>query len=135
MLSNNDAQEAVVDYLKANATILALHDNFPDEIREEFWQGEKFLYPNIRVACEITPASEGCGPDECFARIIANSEEKSSQQSQNIAGTIANELHKKTFTQNGIRFSAIRVQRVFRAEQENGIWRTNVNVLMNVATS
>jgi len=131
LLDNNDAQEAVVAWLKANANILALHDNFPEEIREEFWQGEKFVYPNIRVACEITPAIE-CGPDECFARIIANSEEKSSKQAQTIAGTIAEELHEKTFTQNSIRFSAIRVQRISRAEQENSIWQSTVNVLMDV---
>jgi hypothetical protein len=131
LLSNNDAQEAVIDYLQANAAILALHSNFPVEIREEYWQAEKFVYPNIRVACEITPAIE-CGPDECFAKIISNSEEKSSKQSQAIAGTIANELHEKTFTQNNIRFSSIRVQKVFRAEQDGGIWRTVVNVLMDI---
>jgi len=130
MLDNNDVQEALIDWLKANTTITALLTT-SDEIREEFWQGEKFIYPNIRVACEITPAME-CGPDECFARIICNSEQKSSKEAQEIAGIVTQQLHEKTFTQGGIRFSAIRVQKINRATQEGGIWASTVNVLTDV---
>ena len=125
MITNNDAQAALVAWIKANATIMALLDD-PLEVREESWQGEKFSYPNIRVMCEITPADGGCGPDTCFSIIYCHSEQKSSKQSQNIAGTIATELHESNFTKEGIRFSAVVVQRTPRAIQEIGIWQAEV---------
>lgn len=133
MLGNVDVQEAFIDWMKANTTIIGLHANFSltyPEIREIDWQGEKFVYPNIRVGCEITPAE--CGPDECFARILVFSEEKSSKQAESFAGTIAKQLHKKNFSQSGVRFSSVIVQRQLRAAQESGVWRSELSVLMRV---
>jgi len=124
MITNNDAQAALVAWMKANTTITALDSNFPTEIREESWQGEKFTYPNIRVMCEATA---GECYDDVYSVISCFSEQKSSKESQNIAGVVANELHKKTFEQNSIRFSALTAKTI-RAIQELGIWRADVQV-------
>lgn len=131
MITNNDAQKAVITWIKDNATIMALLKD-SNEVREESWSGEKFTYPNIRVQCEITPATGGCGPDTCNTLIHCHSEEKSSKQAQNIAGTIAEELHDKTFTKEGFRFSAVVVQGTPRATQETSIWRSDVQVTSKV---
>src|SRR3972149_7350487 len=119
MLDNNTVQESWIDYLKGNQLVLSLSTGtFPVEIREEHWGGEKFVYPNIRVMCEVTP---GECLDDCLTVISCFSEQKSSKEAQNIAGTIAAGLHNKSFEQNGIRISAIRAK-LIRAVQENGVW-------------
>lgn len=124
MITNNDAQAAVVAWLKANTTVTDLDSNFPDEIREETWQGEDFTYPNIRVSCEITA---GECYDDLFCVISSFSEQKSSKESQNIAGVVATELHNKSFEQDSIRFSALTVKTI-RAVQEDGIWQAKAEV-------
>ena len=114
MITNNEAQAALVAWLKANTTVTDLNSNFPTEIREETWQGEKFTFPNIRVMCEITA---GECYDDIFSIISAFSEQDSSKEAQNIAGVVATELHNKTFEQNSLRFSALTVKTI-RATQE-----------------
>ena len=128
MITNNDAQAALIAWLKANSTITSLDSNFPIEIREMDWQAEKFVYPNIRVMCEITG---GQCYEDLFSVISCFSEEKSSKEVQDIAGTIGNELHNKTFTQNSLRFSALTVKTI-RAIQEGGIWKADVQINGNI---
>lgn len=122
--TNNDAQAALIDWLQANANVLALSSNYPVEIREESWQAEKFTYPNIRVMCEIT---DGECFDDLYAVISCFSEQKSSKEAQNTAGIIANDLHNKVFTQNSIRFSALRTK-TLRATNEGGVWQADVQI-------
>ena len=124
MITNNEAQAALVAWLKANTTITSLDSNFPTEIREETWQGEKFTYPNIRVMCEITA---GECYDDIFSVISCFSEQDSSKEAQNIAGVIATELHNKPFVQDSLRFSALTVKTI-RATQEGGIWQADVQI-------
>lgn len=124
MITNNEAQAALLAWMQANTTITALDSNFPIEIREIDWQGEKFTYPNIRIMCEVTGGE--CYED-LFSVISCFSEEKSSKEAQNIAGVVANQLHNKTFTQSSIRFSALRAKTI-RAVQENGIWKADIQV-------
>ena len=124
MLDNNTVQAAWIDYLQGNAAVLALSSNFPVEIREQNYQGEKFVYPAIRVMCEITG---GECIDDCFTIISCFSEQKSSKEAQNIAGTIAPGVHNKSFTQNGLRFSSIKAK-TLRAVQENGVWKADVQI-------
>lgn len=124
MLDNNTVQQAWIDNLQADADVLALSSNFPTEIREQDWQGEKFTYPNIRVMCEVTG---GECIDDVFAIISCFSEQKSSKEAQNIAGTIALGWHNSSFTQNGVRISAVRTKTI-RAVQEGGVWKADVQV-------
>lgn len=128
MITNNEAQAALVTWMKANTTITDLDSNFPLEIREESWSGEKFTYPNIRVMCEVTGGE--CYED-LFSVISCFSEQKSSKEAQNIAGIIANELHNKSFVQDSLRFSALTVKTI-RAVQEGGIWKADVQINGNV---
>ena len=125
MLDNNTVQQAWIDHLQADASVLALSTGtFPTEIREQNYQGEKFVYPNIRVMCEVTG---GECIDDAFTVLSCFSEQKSSKEAQAIAGTIATGLHNKSFTQNGIRISAIRAK-TLRAVQENGVWKADVQI-------
>ena len=123
MIHNDEIQKALVAYAKSKADILAkLTDT--DEIREDQWQGREFSYPNIRVRIIRNEAKE-CNQDVEFSFQVF-SETSSSKQADDICGTINDEFHDKSFSQDGIRFTgvicsnlspAMRVdQRTWRAE-------------------
>jgi len=104
MIPNDEIQEALIDYAKSKATILAaLNDT--DEIREDQWAGREFSYPNIRVRIIENGANE-CNQDIEFS-FQAYSENSSSQQADDLCGIINDELHDKSFSQNGIRFTGV----------------------------
>jgi hypothetical protein len=131
VLRNDQVQSAWITRLKANTTVLAeLDDN--DEIREDFWQGDKFTYPNIRVrVISNTPqAGRDCNLHDIVISTMVFSEEPSSQQADRIAGIIMTELHDRQFTSNGIAFGvrtsdlipAVRTdERTWRSEAINSI--------------
>jgi hypothetical protein len=131
VLRNDQVQSAWITRLKANTTILAELDN-NDEIREDFWQGDKFTYPNIRVRIiSNTPqAGRDCNLHDIVISTMVFSEEPSSQQADRIAGIIMTELHDRQFTSNGIAFGvrtsdlipAVRTdERTWRSEAINSI--------------
>lgn len=123
MLDNVDIREAVVAWLKANATIVATLDD-PNEIRELSWQGEDFTYPNIRVTCASVPNQ--CDYSDVTATISSFSEEKSSKEVLTMQGVIAKQIHKKSVEQDAIKFDNIRVTSLPDSIQENGIWKADV---------
>jgi len=138
MLDNYDAQSALLAYLKANSTIdtVLTNNGVSDvEIREKFWRGEDFSYPNVRVACSVTPAQAECGPDNVAISISVSSQEKSSKQSMVIAGAIAKQLHNKGFTQGTVRYSRAIVGNLPYPVQENEIWRSEVQATANLAAA
>ena len=121
---------AIIDKLKANATVLALLDD-NNEIRESNWKGTEFTYPNIRVRINsATPM------DDCYqyldASIFCFSEMASSQQADEMAGIITNEFHNKNFEINLIRFTKI-VADVIPAIDIGAItWRSEVQILSEI---
>ena len=136
MLDNNDSQVALLYYLKNNTAIdTVLNDNGvdDDEIREKFWQGTEFSYPNVRIACQVTPVQADCGPDTLSFVVSVSSEEKSSKQSMVIAGTIAKQLHNKAFTNNGVRMNHVQVLLLPYSAQEEGIWRSDVQAKAQIS--
>jgi hypothetical protein len=125
MLRNDQIQAAIVAYAKSKSDITSqLTDT--DEIREDFWQGRDFSYPNIRVRLiSDTPQEPECNLHSVTLSFLVFSEEASSQQADRIAGIINNTLHGKSFSSNSISFStratnlipAIRVsEKTWRAE-------------------
>ena len=125
MLRNDQIQAAWVDYLKDNTNILAeLTDN--DEIREDFWQGPTFTYPNIRVRIVSNTPQEGrdCNLHDVVIGTLAFSEEASSQQADRIAGIIMTELHDKQFTSNGIAFGVRTSDLIPAVRTDERTWRS-----------
>ena len=126
MLRNDEIQAAIVAYAKGKTDIT---DELPagaEEIREDFWQGREFTYPNIRVRLiSNTPQDPECNLHRVTLSFMVFSEEASSQQADRIAGIINNTLHGMSFSSNNISFStratnlipAIRIsERTWRAE-------------------
>ena len=135
MFPSHDRGEAWVQYLKSQVAITGLLDD-PNEIRESSWKGEIFTYPNIRVrAINVLPhINPECAQTMGNVAIEVFSEEKSSKQADEIAGTIANFIHGKKFTSSGIKFWATTVTDLVAAVAESDtVWRAEIrlNALMS----
>jgi len=131
MLDLNDVQTTLLAYLKNNSAIditLTANGVSDKEIRQNFWMGNDFSYPNVRIACDLTPSQNGCdGPDTVSIYIVVSSEQKSSKQSMVIAGVIAKQLHNSEFSNNGVRFTAVRVLQLPRpTATEVGTWQSEI---------
>lgn len=122
MIPNDEIQEALLDYAKSKALILAkLTDT--EEIREDQWQGREFSYPAIRLRIILNEALE-CGQRIEFS-FQAFSENSSSQQADDICGTINDEFHNNSFTSDGIRFSGVICSNLAPAvRQDQRTWRS-----------
>jgi hypothetical protein len=134
VLRNDQIQAAWVAYLKSNTNILAeLTDN--DEIREDFWQGTEFSYPNIRVrVVSNTPqAGRDCNLHDVVIGTQSFSEQTSSQQADRIAGIIMTELHDKQFTSNGIAFGVRTSDLIPAVRTDERTWRSEA--IMSIRAS
>jgi len=104
MIPNDEIQAALVAYAKSKATILSkLSDTA--EIREDQWQGRTFTYPAVRLRLVSNKPLE-CSQELEFAWQVF-SENSSSQQADDICGTINDEFHRKSFDSNGLRFTGV----------------------------
>src|SRR5688572_8868497 len=114
--TGEDIQAAFIGYLKSKTIVTSLlASGTSQEIRESEWQGEDFSYPNIRIAVDMIP--QECGPYNADITIDTFSTEKSSKQASHISAILTGLLHKKPFTQSGLRFSTVRVMRVNRPDR------------------
>lgn len=105
MIHNDKIQAALLARAKSKASILAkLSDT--DEIREDQWQGREFSYPAYRIRIIRNEPI-----NDCYQRIEfsfqAMSENSSSQQADDMCGTINDEFHDKSFSRNSIRFTGV----------------------------
>lgn len=127
MVRNDEAQAAIVAYLKSKTAITSELPAGATEIREDTWQGTDFTYPNIRVRLiDNTPiAGRDCNLNRITFSCMVFSEEYSSQQADRITGIIIETLHDTAFSSNNFSFSlrgtslvpAIRVdERTWRSE-------------------
>jgi hypothetical protein len=98
MIGIVDTQTALVQWLKANASIVALVPaTYGVEVRELEWKGDKFLFPNIRVRVDsIVPEMSNCSKGMFNGRIWVFSEEHSSLECNTIGGVILEQLHGKS---------------------------------------
>ena len=122
LIRSDQVRDAIIDIIKANATIMALIDD-ANEVRELNWKGTEFSYPNYRVRINnITPF------DECYqdldASVYCFSEEASSQEAEEMAGTVANEFFGDSFTQDSIRFAFVRVDVIPAIAETMRTWRS-----------
>jgi hypothetical protein len=105
MIHNDKIQAALLARAKSFATILAkLSDT--DEIREDQWQGREYSYPAYRIRIIRNEPS-----NDCYQRVEFSfqtfSENSSSQQADDMCGTINDEFHDKSFSRNSIRFTGV----------------------------
>ena len=124
MRSNDEIQAALIAHLKANANIVAsLGVPGADEIREDQWQSDQFVYQNIRVRLIDNAPLGTCNMSRIEVSFMVYSEEQSSQQADNIAGIINDELRDTSFTSNGIAFSSTIIRLVPAIRQDTLTWR------------
>lgn len=132
MLGLDDIQGSLVQYLKTITDVT--NKVSPSEIKEQFWQGEDFVYPCIRVSCSLTPDQNGCGPDTVSGRIIVFSEQKSSKESITISGIVAKKLHRNSFTYNNVHWILITILSLPEPVFEDGIWQSEIQFMAKVQT-
>lgn len=132
MISNSLIQGAWISRLKSIANITALVPAI--EIRENLWKGSDFTYPNVRVKLgNLTPQvpNNNCQIFKSEVSILVFAEQKSSKQADDIAGVIATETWGKTFTLNGVRFTAVTMDALVPAdtpERDENSWMASVNL-------
>ena len=126
LIRADQVREAIIDVIEANATIMALLDDV-NEVRESDWKGMEFTYPNYRVRINSITPFEDCYQN-LDASIYCFSEEKSSQEAEEMAGTVANELDDKSFTQDSIRFTNVSVDIIPAIAQDELTWRAECQI-------
>jgi hypothetical protein len=120
-------QAAWIAYLKSRTTLVAALDNSL-QIKELQFQGDTFLYPAVRVSVDYMPSINGCGPDDIEVDIDIFSEEKSSKEAVHIAAILMGLLQKKTFTQNGLKFPMIWVEKIDKPFRDIFAWKVSMHI-------
>jgi hypothetical protein len=133
-ITGDTVQAAVVAYLKTQTTLTSLitNSNLDVELRERQWQGELFEYPAVRVSLDLFPSLPPCSPEDVKLYLCVYSEQKSSLQCQTIAGVVKVLLHEHPFTQNGIKFSMVKVDKIPRPEKSIYAWSCELEVSAKV---
>ena len=123
MLDNDDIQAGLVAYLKAQTAITDLLSASAD-IKEDQWQGTTFVYPAVRVDLGPQLPRGDCNASEITFSILCFDENASSQSTDELAGTVNNELHKKAFTNNSVRFSIYSQGLIPAIRMDDRTWRS-----------
>ena len=126
LIRSDQVRDAIIDIIKANATIMALIDD-ANEVRESSWKGTEFSYPNYRVRINsITPFRD------CYQNLDASvycfSEGASSQEAEEMAGTVSNEFFGNSFTQDSIRFTHIVTDPIPAISETMRTWRSECQI-------
>ncbi len=129
MISVNDVQSAFIQSLKSDSSITgSLGSN---DIREDYWQGTEFVYPNLRVDVgDLTPVPAQPCEIMNFSNVTiwVYGEKDSSQQVNNIAALVANKYHEHNFTQSGKVYRTT-VTRIIAAKRtDERTWRAGVMI-------
>jgi hypothetical protein len=133
MLDNGDIQAGLVSYLKSKADIVAyLSDS--GEIKEDQWQGTTFDYPAVRVDLGPQLPNADCDSSEITFSILCYSEDPSSEPADDLANTVNNQLHKKAFTSNSVRFSIYSLGLIPAIREDERTWRSEATYRATVET-
>lgn len=131
MQSSVDVKAAFLAYLKSKSSLVSLLAA-AGSIKESQWQGEDFVYPAVRISLTFKPSINGCGPDDAEFIIENFSEQKSSKEAENMSSVETAFLHKKPFTQNGLKFPIVVVENVAKADASIYGWKSQVTVRTQV---
>lgn len=123
---NDQLKSSIVAKLKADTVVTTLLTD-TEEIREVQWQGTIFSYPNIRVrVVENSPDKNGCAFTNARMGIMVFSEDDSSQEADQIAGIIANQLHTQSFTSQSIKFTLYAEKIIPAIRRDDNVWVSEV---------
>lgn len=118
MKSNNDVQEAVINYLQSDAAIIVTV--LADQIKEIQWYGTDFTYPGIRVGQirQVPSQQSNCNNAVCYLKIVVMDNNASSQKCDDICYNVVNRLHGKSFTDaNGLKIVKCLCNSFYSAER------------------
>lgn len=125
MLNVNEVQAGMVARLKATTDVVALLPS-ANEIREDYWQGTTFAYPNVRVAISTLYPKERCNYCKTLIRLLVFSDQASSREANAIAAEINEALHNKSFSQGTVRYLLYSAGLVPAVRVDERSWRAEV---------
>jgi hypothetical protein len=120
-----EVKSAMISYLKSQSTVTTLISGSA-EIREASWQGTEFKFPAIRVAVDLFPSINGCGPDKADFLLESFVAEKSSLDADTISSAMYKLFHKKPFISNGLKFSVVVVTKITKAQPSVYGWKSQL---------
>lgn len=124
MIDNDDIQAGLVAYLQAQTiTIVALLDSSGD-IKEDQWQGTTFLYPAVRVDLGPQLPKANCDAADVTFSVLCYSENASSKEADELAGTVNTALHRKAFTKSSVRYSIYSQGLIPAIREDDRTWRS-----------
>lgn len=136
MIRNDLIQAGLITKLKANSALTSFLTiaGAPDDIREAWFQGREYLYPNIRV--DLGTQTEKGNPP-CFSglpfTIYCHSENNSSQEANELAGLVNDALIRKVFTGSGWRSGSIQADGSIAAiRATERIWQAVNQYIVNI---
>lgn len=124
MLDNDDIQAGLVAYLKDQTTTTVVLLDSSGDIKEDQWQGTIFVYPAIRVDLGSQLPRGDCNSSEITFSILCFDENASSQSTDELAGTVNNDLHNKAFTKSSVRFSIFSQGLIPAIRMDDRTWRS-----------
>lgn len=139
MISNEILQKALIARMKVNTGIIAVL-NGATEVREQQWQGRAFTYPAVRLALGTQAPRiemEICTWSRLSFSILCLSENRSSKQSDQLAGAVNTAFHKTAWTvaADGFRFHQVRSAGLNSAiRMSERVWRAEAFFLADIHT-
>lgn len=142
MISDEVIQAALIAKLKSFTALTDLLVEGASGIKEFQWQGDTFKYPAVRLDLENNEWSFDvtgkCTLQDVEFSLYFYSEERSSKQCSQIKGVAMNSLIGHGFTQNGLRFSEIRLDRggnIPAIREDERTWRSQVKLSTRVTAA
>lgn len=123
MIRNDEIQTAFISTTKGNANIVALLTT-SEEIREDQWQGNEFVYPNIRIRMVSNSPMDADCRQQFTVSFMVFTEDASSEKADKIAGIIAGELHNKAFVANLLKISLFTTNLLPAIRSDIRTWRS-----------
>ena len=130
MIPNDLVKQAIVAHLRASALVTAPLPDGVKGVREQYWRGTAFAYPNVRVELETqtdaTPDTN-CTPSYQEWSVLVFSEEHSSQQADDIAGIVMTYLRGSSFTANTVKFQKVSIlENIPATPEDEHTWRAQI---------
>jgi len=130
MIPNDLVKQAIVAYLKASSSLIAQLPDGTKGVREQYWRGTDFSYPNVRVELETQVDSSpnvDCNPALQDWSVHVFSQKQSSQEADDIAGIIMAYLRGSSFTQNTVKFQKVSVtENIPAIPEDEHTWRSQI---------
>lgn len=123
-----EVRSSLISYIKAIQALLSFDANFPLEVRELTWQGDKFSYPCVRVGqVVLTPMNETCSAHKVEGSVMCFSELPSSLQADQMADIVFQALHGKSFSHGSVKFAGMKCQQLEAVRvEESSVWQSTI---------